>query len=300
MTIEEILSEAVKAGASDVHMTAGLSPKMRVNGKLVTMSWPRLFPADTLALLVSIMTQTQRERFEETGEYDMSFAVRELGRFRVNAFKQKGCVAMAIRLIGTGIPTAESLGLPQAVQELYRKERGLVLVTGPAGCGKSTTLAAMVDKINSMREAHIITLEEPIEYLHSHKRSIVNQREIGVDTADYASGLRAALREDADVVLVGELRDYDTINIAIAAAETGHLVLTAMDTCEAMQAVERILAAFPAEKQQQARIRVAKVLETVISQSFLSQEEQEGRRAAFEVLEVTEEIRKQIREGSFL
>ncbi len=297
MTIEEILSEAVSAGASDVHMTAGVSPKMRINGKLVPMSWPRLFPADTLALLVSIMSQAQREQFEERGEYDMSFAVRELGRFRLNAYKQKGCVAMAIRLIGLGIPAPESLGIPPSVIELYQKTRGLVLVTGATGCGKSTTLAAIVDRINSTREAHIITLEEPIEYLHPHKRSMVNQREIGVDTESYATGLRAALREDPDVIMVGELRDAEAISVAVAAAETGHLVLSAMDTYGTLNAVERMIDAFPIQKQSQMRMRIANVLESVVSQQLLADGEQEGLKAAFEVLHVTAEIKARIRSG---
>ena len=292
MTIEEILTEAVKAEASDVHITTGTSPKMRVNGKLMTMSFPKLFPADTLALLVTIMTQTQREQFEERGEFDMSFEIRSLGRFRVNAYKQRGCAAMAIRLIGCGVPSPESLGIPQSVMELYRKKRGLVLVTGPTGSGKSTTLAAIIDKINTMRETHIITLEDPIEYLHQHKRSIVNQREIGVDTGSYASALRATLREDPDVIYVGELRDAETIRVAVAAAEAGHLVLSALHTQGALNAVERMIDAFPLQNQPQMRIRIANVLEAVVSQELLQDETEEKRTAAFEVLHVTEEVRK--------
>lgn len=284
MTIEEILKEAVEAGASDVHLTTGIPPKMRINGKLITMSYQRLLPADTLALLVSIMSQSQRERFEERGEYDMSFAIKELGRFRVNAYKQRGCVAMAIRLIGAGIPDAETLGLPGEVAELYQKNKGLVLVTGPAGSGKSTTLAAIIDRINSMREAHIITLEEPIEYLHQHKRSIINQREVGLDTGSYMSGLRAALREDPDVIFISEIRDAETIRVAIAAAEAGRLVLSALHTYEAGGAVDCMVEAFPVQQQAQIRSRLENVLEAVVFQQLLPDAAGEKQRAVFEIV----------------
>lgn len=297
MTIEEILSEAVSAGASDVHMTAGIAPKMRVNGKLIPMSCPRLFPADTLALLVSVMTQAQREQFEERGECDMSFAVRELGRFRLNAYKQKGCVAMAVRLLGAGVPKPESIGIPKAVMALSQKTHGLVLVTGVTGCGKSTTLAAIIDCINQTREAHIITLEEPIEYLHTHQCSMVNQREIGVDTESYASGMKAALRENADVIMVGELRDGDAVLAAVAAAETGHFVLSAMNTCGILNAIERMIDAFPASNQAQMRVRIADVLDTIVSQQMVTDKETGSRRAVFKVLHVTEEMKKKIRLG---
>ena len=180
--IEEILREAKNAGASDVHITVGIPPKMRVNGSLVTMSYPKFMPADTTEMLLEIMNETQRELFEGRGEYDMSFSIREMGRYRVNAYKQRGSVALAIRLVGTQIPSAEELGLPESVADLYNRKRGLVLVTGPAGSGKSTTLAAIIDMINTYRDAHVITLEDPIEFLHQHKMSMVNQREIGLDS----------------------------------------------------------------------------------------------------------------------
>ena len=225
-TIEEIMRTAKNAGASDVHITVGIPPKMRVNGNLVTMNYSRMMPADTLGVLLEIMTESQREKFEDRGEYDMSFSIPELGRYRVNAYKQRGSVALALRLVGTQVPSPESLGVPESVINLYERKRGLILVTGPTGSGKSTTLAAIIDKINNNRDAHVITLEDPIEYLHQHKMAMVNQREIGLDSQNYANALRAALREDPDVILVGEMRDFETISVAITAAETGHLVLS--------------------------------------------------------------------------
>lgn len=297
MTIEEILTEAVNAGASDVHMTAGIAPKMRVDGKLTAMSYPRLFPADTLALLVSVMTQAQREQFEERGECDMSFAVHGLGRFRLNAYKQKGCVAMAVRLLGAGVPKPESIGIPKSVMAIAQKTHGLVLVTGVSGCGKSTTLAALIDSINRTRQAHIITLEEPIEYLHTHDHSMVNQREIGVDTESYASGMKAALRENADVIMIGELRDKEAVLAAVTAAETGHLVLSAMNTCGILNAIEHMIDVFPASSQAQMRIRIADSLDTIVSQQMQEDKETKKSKAAFKVLHVTEEMKKKIRAG---
>ena len=217
MTVEEILARAKEAGASDVHITVGIPPKMRVNGDLLTMEGDRLMPADTLEIAAQVMNEKQQQRFEENGECDMSFAIAGQGRYRVNIYKQRGSIAMAFRLVDTKVPSAESLGVPQSVIDLYQKKRGLVLVTGPTGSGKSTTLASLIDKINNNREAHVITLEDPIEYLHSHNRSIVNQREIGLDSLSYAHALRAALREDPDVILVGEMRDFETISVAITA-----------------------------------------------------------------------------------
>ena len=198
-----------------MHLTVGIPPKMRVNGNLSsTMDYPKMLPADTLEVLVNIMTEVQRERFEERGEYDMSFSIPNCGRYRVNAYKQRGSVALAFRLVGTVVPSPEELGVPESVVDLYQRKRGLVLVTGPTGSGKSTTLAAIIDKINNNRDAHVITLEDPIEYLHQHKMSMVNQREIGIDSNNYANALRAALREDPDVILVGEMRDFETISVS--------------------------------------------------------------------------------------
>nr|WP_318683493.1 PilT/PilU family type 4a pilus ATPase [uncultured Acetatifactor sp.] len=295
--IEAILKTAGEAGASDVHLTVGIPPKMRVNGSLITMDYPKMLPADTLDVLVNIMTQSQRERFEEWGECDLSLSIPGCGRYRVNAYKQRGSAALAIRLVGMKVPTLSDLGTPDSVLELCLKERGMILVTGPAGSGKSTTLAAMVDQINSRRKAHIITLENPIEYLHQHKLSIVNQREIGTDSGDYANALRAALRQDPDVILIGELQDAEAIHLAVNAAETGHLVLAALHTVEAAGAVDWLTEAFPSNKQQQIRARLANALEAVISQQLLPAPEGNGRKATFKVFHVDTAARELIREG---
>ena len=296
-TIEEILRVAKEAGASDVHLTVGIPPKMRVNGNLITMDYPKLSPSDTLEVLINIMTETQRDRFEERGEYDMSFSIPNCGRYRVNAYKQKGSVALAFRLVATKVPSAEELGLPESVIELYQKKKGLVLVTGPSGSGKSTTLAAIIDKINNNRAAHVITLEDPIEHLHQHKMSMVNQREIGLDSENYANALRAALREDSDVILVGEMRDLETISVAITAAETGHLVLSTLRTIGAASTVDRVIDFFPPHQQQQIRVRLANILQTVISQQLIPTADGRGRVAAFEVMHANHAIRNLIREA---
>ena len=297
VTVEELLRTAKEAGASDVHITVGIPPKMRVNGKLIAMNYPRMAPADTLQAVLEIMNETQREKFEERGEYDMSFSIPELGRFRVNAFKQRGTVALALRLVGTRVPDVKELGIPESVVDLYTRKRGLILVTGPTGSGKSTTLAALIDTINKNREAHVITLEDPIEYLHRHDKSMVNQREIGLDTESYANALRAALREDPDVILVREMRDFETISVAITAAETGHLVLSTLHTLGAASTVDRIIDVFPPHQQQQIRVQFANVLEAVISQQLIPRADGQGRVAAFEVLHANYAVRNMIRES---
>lgn len=296
-TIEEMLKIAKDAGASDVHITVGVPPKMRVNGKLITMDFDRLLPADTVLLLDEIMNDHQKARFEENGEYDMSFSIIGQGRYRANVYKQRGSVAFALRLVGTQVPSAESLGLPPSVIDLYQRKRGLVLVTGPTGSGKSTTLASIIDKINSNRECHVITLEDPIEYLHQHRRSMVNQREIGLDSQNYAAALRAALREDPDVILVGEMRDFETISVAITAAETGHLVLSSLHTIGAASTVDRVIDVFPPHQQQQIRVQFANVLEAVVSQQLIPKADGSGRVAAFEVLHANHAVRNLIREA---
>ncbi len=296
-TIEEILTAAKEAGASDVHLTVGIPPKMRVNGNLVTMDFPKMLPADTLDVVLSIMTESQRDRYEEKGEYDMSYAVPNVARYRVNVFKQRGSAALAFRVVSTEIPSPEKLGVPESVIELYQRKRGLILVTGPTGSGKSTTLAAIIDKVNSNRDAHIITLEDPIEYLHQHKMSMVNQREIGLDSENYANALRAALREDPDVILVGEMRDFETISVAITAAETGHLVLSTLHTIGAASTVDRVIDVFPPHQQQQIRVQLSNVLEAVISQQLIPTSDGRGRCAAFEVMHANHAVRNLIREG---
>lgn len=297
VTIEEILQMASEKGASDVHITVGVPPKVRVNGHLESMPFERMMPGDTLEVLLSVMSEQQKARFEERGELDFSYAIPGLGRYRVNAFKQRGTVAMAFRLVSFGIPSAESLGIPKSVIDLYNSKRGLVLVTGPTGSGKSTTLAAIVDKANHNRDAHIITLEDPIEYLHRHDLSIVNQREIGLDSKSYANALRAALREDPDVILVGEMRDFETISVAITAAETGHLVLSTLHTMGVANTVDRVVDVFPPHQQQQIRVQLSNTLEAVVSQQLLPKADGSGRVAAFEVLHSNNAVRNLIREG---
>ncbi|MBE5884216.1 MAG: type IV pilus twitching motility protein PilT [Lachnospiraceae bacterium] len=296
-SIETIMACACEAGASDIHLTAGVPPKMRVDGALIDMPFSVLNGEDTLGYATQIMNRAQRNVLEEKGQADLSATFEGLGRCRVNVFKQRGSVALALRVINTQIPSPESLRLPPSVVDLYQRKRGLILVTGPTGSGKSTTLAALIDKVNEHRDAHIVTLEDPIEYLHKHKMSIVNQREIGMDTDSYANALRAALREDPDVILVGEMRDLETISIAIRAAETGHLVLSTLHTIGAASTVDRIVDVFPPHQQQQIRIQLANVLEAVVSQQLIPLADGMGRVAAFEVLHATYPARNLIREN---
>ena len=297
VTIEELLRIAKERNASDVHITVGVPPKMRVNGKLMNMDYPRLMPADTAQIIGEILNDRQAEILEEKGEVDFSFSISQVGRYRVNAFKQRGSVSAAIRLVGTRIPTPDELGLPKSVTNVYAKKRGLVLVTGPTGSGKSTTLASIINLINENTTNHVITLEDPIEYLHSHKMGMVNQREIGLDSLSYSSALRAALREDPDVILVGEMRDLETISIAITAAETGHLVLSTLHTIGAASTIDRVIDVFPPHQQQQIRIQLSMVLECVVSQQLIECADGRGRVAAFEVMHNTVAIKNLIREN---
>lgn len=296
-TIEELLKIGKENGASDIHITVGVPPKMRVNGHIITLDTDRCLPPDTRRYLEEIMDEKQIKAFEEKGEHDMSFSIREIGRFRVNAFLQRGSVAIALRLVSTEVPDPSELGVPTSVVDLYNRKRGLILVTGPTGSGKSTTLAAIIDKINKNRDAHIITLEDPIEYLHHHNKSIVNQREIGLDSHSYANALRAALREDPDVILVGEMRDFETISVAITAAETGHLVLSTLHTIGAASTVDRVIDVFPPHQQQQIRVQFANVLEAVVSQQLIPTADGKGRAAAFEVMHTTNAVRSLIRDS---
>lgn len=295
-TVEQLLSIAKEKKASDVHVTVGLPPRVRINGELVDLDYPKLSPDDCEKLILDIMDDRQQAMFKDRGELDFSFSVPNIGRYRVNVFRQRGSVACAMRIVGTEIPKPESLGVPKSVVELYAKKRGLVLVTGPTGSGKSTTLASLIDKINDERNAHVITLEDPIEYLHSHRKAMINQREIGLDTHSYADALRAALREDPDVILVGEMRDLETISTAITAAETGHLVFSTLHTIGAAATIDRIIDVFPPH-QQQIRIQLAVVLEAVISQQLIPTADRCGRVAAFEVMHGTIPIKNLIREA---
>jgi twitching motility protein PilT len=297
ITIDELLKIGKENGASDVHITVGIPPKMRVNGELVDMNYPKLMPEDTEAIISPMLSERQKEILKRDGEADFSFSIPALGRYRVNAFNQRGSLAAAIRLVGTQIPKPEDLGLPKSVIDLYNKKRGLILVTGPTGSGKSTTLASLINRINENRKAHIITLEDPIEYLHQHKLSMVNQREVGLDTMSYANALRAALREDPDVILVGEMRDLETISIAITAAETGHLVLSTLHTIGAASTIDRIIDVFPPHQQQQIRIQLSMVLEAVISQQLIPTADRHHRVAAFEVMLMSVAIKNLIREA---
>lgn len=297
MTLDDILIEARKVGASDVHVSVGIPIKCRIHGTLQNLTTSAMTGADTKALVEQMIPKRLIADFNDTGEADFSYAIPDQGRFRVNVFKQKGSLAFVIRLINTDIPEPESLGLTQSVIELTKKKRGLVLVTGPTGSGKSTTLASLINRINENYSHHIITLEDPIEYLHVHKKSIVNQREIGMDTDSYANALRAALREDPDVILVGEMRDLDTIATAVTAAETGHLVFSTLHTIGAAATIDRIIDVFPPHQQPQIRLQLATLLESIISQQLMKTADGHGRVAAFEILHANSAIRALIREG---
>lgn len=295
--INDLLRISLEQKASDIHISVGVPPKLRINGRLDSYGTDIITPDDTKDMLLPTMNSRHKEILKDKGEVDFSYSVPEVGRFRVNIFSQRNTLAAAFRRIDTIIPTPDQLGLPQSVVELYKKKRGLVLVTGPTGSGKSTTLASLVDKVNSNLNAHIVTLEDPIEYLHCHKKSTVNQREIGQDTLSYANALRAVLREDPDVILVGEMRDLETISIAITAAETGHLVFSTLHTIGAASTIDRVIDVFPPHQQQQIRIQLAMVLEAVISQQLLPTADGRGRVAAFEVMHSNSAIRSLIREA---
>jgi twitching motility protein PilT len=288
----------VEAGASDVHLSPGFAPAMREKGKIVPMEgFPILSEVQTREVVYSILNDDQRKRFENKKQLDFAYAIPDVARFRVNCFFQRGTVSAAFRLIPHGTPTLEELKVPQVLRELTEKPRGFILVTGPTGSGKSTTLAAMIDVINTERHDHILTIEDPIEFLHQHKSSIVNQREIGADAPDIAHALRAALREDPDVILVGEMRDKETIATALTAAETGHLVFATLHTQSTAQTVDRIIDVFPAEQQAQVRTQLSIALHGVVTQQLLPTSDGVGRVVASEVLIPTPAIRNLIREG---
>ena len=295
-SIDEMLKVANERGASDLHITVGVPPKIRIDGELIDIADERIMPSDAENLIMPIIPDHARKQLVEMGESDFSYAIAGVGRYRVNAFRQRGSYACVIRIVGTRIPSPQELGLPESVVALTELKRGLVIVTGPTGSGKSTTLASLVDVINSTQNVNVITLEDPIEYLHRHNKAIVNQREIGVDSFSYTSALRAALREDPDVIMVGEMRDLDTISTAITAAETGHLVLSTLHTTGAANTIDRIIDVFPPHQQQQIRIQLAGVLESVISQQLLPKVFG-GRVAAFEVMHTNTAIKNLIRES---
>ena len=297
MNILDLLSGTIEKKASDLHITVAVPPMIRVNGSLQRMGEQSLTPKDTIDIAQQMLSVKQLQELESKGELDLSYSNPGLGRFRVNIYKQRGSYGIAIRVVSLAIPTIEELGLPPILNELARKQRGLILVTGPTGSGKSTTLAAMVDYINKERSCHILTLEDPIEYLHKHGKSMVNQREIGNDSVSFANALRSALRQDPDVILVGEMRDLETISIAVTAAETGHLVLSTLHTIGAAKTIDRIIDVFPPFQQQQIKVQLSTVLEGIISQQLLPKADGSGRIAALEVMVTNTAIKNLIREG---
>lgn len=295
-TLPELLKTTVELDGSDLHITTNTPPQVRVHGKLQRLPMPDLSAADTKQLIYSVLTDAQKKRFEETMELDFSFGIRGIARFRCNVFNQRGAVAAVYRLIPERVRTFQELGLPAVIIKLAEKPRGLVLVTGPTGSGKSTTLAAMLDKINAERHAHILTIEDPIEYIHHHKNCLVNQREVHSDTSGFGAALRSALREDPDIVLVGEMRDLETVESALRIAETGHLTFATLHTNSASQTINRIIDIFPAHQQGQIRTQLSLVLEAIVCQTLLPRAGQPGRVVATEILVPTSAIRNLIRE----
>src|SRR6202051_3088862 len=288
----DLLMEVVHRKASDLHLSSGAHPTVRVRGKLSPLEeYPKLSSSDTREIVYSILTGDQRQRLETNWQLDFAYSIPGHARFRVNAYYQRGAIGAAFRLIPFGLTSIDELGLPETVHEFTRRPRGFVLVTGPTGSGKSTTLAAMIDEINSTRDDHILTIEDPIEFLHDHKRCLVNQRELGTDATSFADALRAGLRQDPDVILVGEMRDLETISTALTAAETGHLVLSTLHTLDATETIQRIIAVFPPPEQKQIRLQLAATLKAVVSQRLVRRADDKGRVPAVEVMIATNYIR---------
>ncbi len=295
-TLPDLLKALVDLDGSDLHLTTNTPPQIRIHGKLQPLDLPVLAPAETKQLAYSVLTDSQKKRFEESLELDFSFGIRGLARFRCNVFNQRGAVAAVYRVIPERIKTFEELGLPAVIATLAERPRGLVLVTGPTGSGKSTTLAAMIDKINNERHDHILTIEDPIEYIHPHKSCVVNQRELHSDTNSFTAALRAALREDPDIVLIGEMRDLETIESALRIAETGHLTFATLHTNSAAQTINRIIDVFPAHQQGQIRTQLSLVLEGIVCQTLLPRADGKGRALAMEIMVPTPAIRNLIRD----
>jgi twitching motility protein PilT len=297
LDLKHILTLALQRRASDVHLKVGLPPILRINGKLVPITGEkRLMPEDTRNLAFSIMQDRQKERFRQTNEVDLAYGISGLGRFRVNIFSQRDSIGMVLRTISVTPPTIQELNLPEIIEKVGEENRGLVLVTGTTGSGKSTTLAAMINQINNNRNCHIITIEDPIEFLHRDKKAIINQREVGQDSQTFATALRVALRQDPDVILVGEMRDFETIDTAILAAETGHLVFSTLHTLDAQETINRIVSVFPFQQQKQIRLQLSTILKGVISQRLVSRADGAGRLPAVEVMLSTARIRECIAE----
>jgi twitching motility protein PilT len=297
INLRALLEEMIEKDASDLHLVAGERPKIRVDGDIANASSEEvLTPKDTLSLAYSVLTENQKKRFETENELDFSFGIQNLARFRGNVFKQRGCVSVVIRQIPFTVKTFEELGLPKVVAQLADRPRGLVLVTGPTGSGKSTTLAAMIDKVNKELKGHIITVEDPIEFIHRHQACIVNQREVGTDTLSFQAALKYALRQDPDVVLIGEMRDLETIQAALTIAETGHLAFATLHTNSAAESINRIIDVFPSHQQSQVRAQLAFVLEGVLTQTLLQKAKGRGRVMAAEIMICTPAIRALIRD----
>src|SRR2546421_3656008 len=295
-SLSDLLKKMLEMNGSDLHITTNSPPQVRVHGHLQPLDMPPLTPAETKQLAYSVLTDAQKHRFEENLELDFSFGLKGLARFRGNLFNQRGATGAVFRVIPFEIKSFQQLGLPAVVTKLCEKPRGLILVTGPTGSGKSTTLAAMIDKINSERHEHIITIEDPIEYIHSHKSCLVNQREIHSDTGSFANALRAALREDPDIVLIGEMRDLETVEAALKIAETGHLTFGTLHTNSAAQTVNRIIDIFPANQQAQIRTQLSLVLEGIVCQALLPKVDGKGRVCSLEIMIPTPAIRNLIRD----
>jgi twitching motility protein PilT len=293
----EVLLQVLERNASDLHLTAGSPPMIRQHGKLHALDYPRLTPQTTREVVYSILTNDQRQKLETDWQIDLAYSIPGKARFRVNAYFQRAALSAALRLIPNEMPSLGELGLPPVLEEFTKKPRGFVLVTGPTGSGKSTTLAAMLDLINEVRHEHILTIEDPIEFLHKHKRCIVNQRELGADAQSFGLGLKAALRQDPDVILVGEMRDLETIATALTAAETGHLVFATLHTQDTAQTVDRIVDVFPPEQQQQVRVQLSVSLQGIVTQQLLPRADGQGRIAACEILVPTPAVRNLVREG---
>ncbi|HLK40277.1 MAG TPA: type IV pilus twitching motility protein PilT [Polyangiaceae bacterium] len=296
VTLHQLLKTMIEKGASDMHITTGTPPLLRIDGSIIPLKLPPLGPVETKQLCFSVLSEEQRAEFEKSNELDLSFGVKSLSRFRANIYMQRGAVAGAFRTIPFKILTFDELGLPQVVADFADKPSGLILVTGPTGSGKSTTLAAIIDKINSEQRLHIVTIEDPIEYLHTHKLSVVNQREVGSDTVGFKHALKYVLRQDPDVVLVGEMRDLETIEAALTISETGHLVFATLHTNSAISTINRIIDVFPPHQQPQVRSKLSFVLQGVVSQQLLPRHNAPGRVLALEVLVPNQAIRNLIRE----
>ncbi|WP_138415511.1 type IV pilus twitching motility protein PilT [Aquibacillus sediminis] len=293
--LEELLNAAYHMEASDIHLTVGTPPVLRIHGDLRVYGQNKLHPEDTEAMAKSVLPEDMWEKFQIEREIDFSYGIAGVSRFRMNVYYQRNCISLAIRLVPSEIPSLHELHMPQVLQTIAESNQGLVLVTGPTGSGKSTTLAAMIDYMNKTMKKHIITLEDPIEYLHSHQNCIIDQREVGFDTNNFANGLRACLRQDPDVILVGEMRDLETISTAITAAETGHLVLGTLHTTGASSTMDRIIDVYPAHQKSQIRIQLANVLQAIVSQRLFPTPDRQGRRAATEILRNTTAIKNLIR-----